>query len=153
MRVPTSCRSITSTSRSRSIVRGRFARLAVERVDRHAPDVVARVTGLDHVLLHVGSEPVLRSEDRREARAGCCGESIDDVPQLGVDRCRIADEADAPAVEVGRIEQAVGAKSHAWVDYEGPATRSHFPGYATGRSLKKSPTRLSAPQTFLCLLV
>ena len=52
-------------------LRGRLARLAVERVDRHAPRLVAAVAGLDHVLLHVRAEPVLRAEQRGQLRPRC----------------------------------------------------------------------------------
>ena len=46
------------------------------------------VAGLDHVVLHVGPEPVLRPEDRRQrdARLGC--DAVEDVPEAGIDRRR-----------------------------------------------------------------
>jgi len=80
------------------------------------------VPGLDHVFLHVGSKSVLRPENRPEPRARMRRETIGDVPQLGVDRRGIAQEANAPAVEDGRIEQALGAKSHGHDYRVGPTT-------------------------------
>ena len=41
------------------------------------------------------------------------GEAIGDVPQLAVDRRRIADDPDALAVEGGRIENPLGTEAHA----------------------------------------
>jgi hypothetical protein len=47
---------------------------------------------------------VLRAEDRREVRARVRRETIGDVPQLAVDRRRVADDADAPPVEGAGFE-------------------------------------------------
>ena len=61
-------------------LRRRLAGFAVQRVDRHSARRVVRVTGLDHVVLHVGAIAVLRAEDgapasrrahRRSARTMC----------------------------------------------------------------------------------
>ena len=57
-----------------------FARFAVERIHRHAPDVVARMPRLDHVVLDVRPEAVLRAEQRRQSRARMSGEPVGDVP-------------------------------------------------------------------------
>ena len=62
---------------------GRLAGLAVERIDRHAADLVVRVPRLDHVVLHVRSEAVLRAEDRGERGAVVRRQAIGDVPQAG----------------------------------------------------------------------
>ena len=63
--------------------RRRLARLAVERVDGHAPELVARVRRFDHVLLDVGSESVLRAEDRRQAAPSCRRQLVGDVDEAG----------------------------------------------------------------------
>ena len=57
-----SCRSMTSVSISRSISSG-LARFAVKRIHRHPPRLIALVRRLDHVVLDIGPEPVLRPED------------------------------------------------------------------------------------------
>ena len=113
MRVPTSCRSMTSSVDVAQHLRGRLARLAVERVDRHAAHLVARVPGLDHVFLHVGPEAVLRAEDGGQPASvpgRRRGQAVGDVAQLAVDRRRVADDADAAAVEASGRQQAVGSK-------------------------------------------
>ena len=48
-------------------LRRRLARFAVERIHGHAPDLVLSVPRFDHVVLDVGSEAVLRPEERRQA--------------------------------------------------------------------------------------
>ena len=50
-------------------LRRRLARLAVERIHRHAAHLVVRVPRLDHVVLHIRAEPVLRAEDRGQGGA------------------------------------------------------------------------------------
>jgi hypothetical protein len=70
------------------------------------------VAGLDHVFLHIGSEPVLRAEDGRQVRPRVRREPIDDMPELAVNRCRVAHDPHAPAVEIPGIEQAIGTKTH-----------------------------------------
>jgi hypothetical protein len=84
----------------------RLARLAVERVDRNLPPRVACVVGLDHVLLHVRSESVLRTEDRPDRDAAPLG-TIDRVLEFRVDGRRVDDEADGAAFEELAIEEDV----------------------------------------------
>ena len=89
---------------------GRLPRFAVERVDRHAWRAVAAVRRLDHVVLQVGVEAVLRTEDRGERHAFGAREPIADMDELGVDRGRVGDDADATAAEASRDEQACGSE-------------------------------------------
>ena len=99
---------------SASISAGRLARLAVERVHRHAPLRVLRVRRLDHVLLQVGAEAVLRAEQRRQ-RPVARREAIGGVDDAAVDRGRVADEADALAgdeLAIGAVEQPFEAEAH-----------------------------------------
>ena len=51
---------------------------------------------------------MLRAEDGRHARAGDFRESIDDVPEGAVDRCVIADDANAGTPKARRFEQDIG---------------------------------------------
>ena len=76
----------------------RFARLTVEGIHRHATSRVVGVRRLDHVVLHVGSEPVLRAEDRRQRDVRRRGKSIDDVQEATIERGVIADDANARAL-------------------------------------------------------
>jgi hypothetical protein len=57
---------MTSRSRPFEHLSRWLARLAVERVDRNAAYLVVRMPRLDHVVLDVRSEPVLRAEDGRQ---------------------------------------------------------------------------------------
>ena len=103
---------MTSTSISDEHLGRRLARLAVEREDRHVAPRILGVRRLDHVVLEVGAEAVLRAEDRGERAVRRGGEPIDDVPELVVDRGGIGEHADAQAVEARRGEQAFGAELH-----------------------------------------
>jgi hypothetical protein len=58
----------------------RLARFAVQGVDRQAPAGVLRVRALDHVVLQVGAEPVLRPEDRGERDVRIQGKPLGGVP-------------------------------------------------------------------------
>jgi len=103
-------------------VGGRFPRLAVERVDRHAAPLVLCVAGLDHVFLDVRSEPVLRSEDRAERHAGLHAHAIGDVPHLAVHRRGIADDAYPAPVQAVCSQHSFGSKFDAHGrDYRGTA--------------------------------
>ena len=75
---------------------GRLARLAVERVDGHVAPAVAAVRRLDHVVLEIGSEAVLRAEERRQRDVGIVAQAVGGVLEAGVHRRRIAHQADAP---------------------------------------------------------
>ena len=88
----------------------RLARLAVQRVDRHAADLVMGVPRLDHVVLHVGPEPVLGPEDSGEPCARVRQQPVGDVAQAGVHRGRVADDPDPAAVEAVRRQQTVASE-------------------------------------------
>ena len=51
---------------AREHVGRRLARVAVEREHRHPPPAVLAVRGLDHVVLQIRAEAVLRPEERRQ---------------------------------------------------------------------------------------
>jgi hypothetical protein len=71
------------------------------------------VPRLDHVVLDVRSKAVLGAEQRREPGAGMGGQAIGDVPQLVIDRGRVADHADATAVQRTGIKEPLRAETHA----------------------------------------
>ena len=56
-----------------------------------------RVVRLDHVVLHVGAEPVLGAEEGGEPDLGRRRRDVDDVAALDVERGGVRDEADAAA--------------------------------------------------------
>ena len=87
-------------------------RLAVERVDRYPQRPILRVGRLDHVVLQVGAEAVLRAENGAEPDGLAQGDPIDDVPERAVDRGRIGDDADAQAVQAVRGEETFGTQDH-----------------------------------------
>src|SRR5207249_2569647 len=68
---------------------------------------------LNHVVLDVRPEPMLRAEDSRESGSRMRREPVRDVPQVAVHRRRVADHADAFAVESVRLEETLGPKAHA----------------------------------------
>jgi hypothetical protein len=73
------------------------------------------VRRLDHVFLQIGSEAVLRAEDRRQLPVTAGRESIGGVAESGVNRGRIADDPDALAgnqAAIGSVEEAFDSKSH-----------------------------------------
>jgi hypothetical protein len=51
------------------------------------------------------------------------GEPVDDVTELGVNRCRVADDAHSPAVEIVRFEEEIGAET----DRHGAIIGCRFP--------------------------
>jgi hypothetical protein len=65
------------------------------------------MTGFDHVFLNVGSEPVLRAENRTEACPRVRGQAVDDVNELMIDRGGVTNDADALTIETGRREQSL----------------------------------------------
>ena len=91
---------------------GGLPRFAVERVDRHAPRVVVPVRRLDHVVLQVGPEAVLRPEDGAERHAVGRAHTIDDVPELVIDRGGIGDDTHAQAAQAARGNQARRTERH-----------------------------------------
>jgi hypothetical protein len=88
---------------------GRLARFTVERVDGHLPSRVLGVGRLDHVLLQVRPEAVLRAEDGADPDAGRLG-AFDDVLEAGVDRRRVAHEAYRAATQQLAVEQDIGTE-------------------------------------------
>jgi hypothetical protein len=89
---------------------------AVETEDRHAVLRIGEVGRLDHVVLLVAAQPVLRPEGRGEADVAGGGERVERMHELARDRGRVGDQTDAPAGEAlserGIFEQAVDAEAH-----------------------------------------
>ena len=79
---------------------------------RHLPPRVAIVRRFDHVVLEVRAEAVLRPEQRRQRHLRVVPETICGVPELRVDRRRIAHETDAASRHQGAfgVEELVYAK-------------------------------------------
>ena len=97
----------------------RLARLAVQRVDRHAADLVVRVPRLDHVVLHVRPEPVLRAENGGQLRAaGAAASRSATWRELAIDRRRVADDADAAAVERGSRPAAARIRAVSGISHD-----------------------------------
>ena len=78
---------------------GGLARFAVQGIHGHAAEIVGAVRRFDHVFLDVRAEALLRSEDCAKPHARVRGQPIGDVNQAVIDRRRVADDADALAVE------------------------------------------------------
>ena len=90
-----------------------FSRFAVERVDRHPPQLVVRVRRFDHVFLEIRSEPMLRTKDGRQGGAVIRRDPVGRVDKLVIDRGWVADHADTPSVQRASGEQAFGSKLYA----------------------------------------
>ena len=89
----------------------RLTRVAVEREHRHLAQAVLAVRGLDHVVLQVRAEAMLRPEERRQRDVRIRMQPIGGVRQAAVDRGRVADQTDAAAGNQTSIdgEQAIDA--------------------------------------------
>ena len=85
-------------------VGGRLARVAVEREHRNAPTAILGVRRLDHVVLQVRPEPVLRPEERGQRDVRVVVQPVGGVREAAVDRCRVADEPDAAAGNQAAID-------------------------------------------------
>ena len=85
---------------------GRLARVAIEREDGHTPAAIRGVRRLDHVVLEIRPEAMLRPEERRERHVGVVVQPVGAVGQPRIHRRRIAHESDAPA----RNQPAVDAQ-------------------------------------------
>src|SRR5207247_1669107 len=88
------------------------ARFAVERVHGHASRGILAVRRLDHVVLNVGAEAVLRAEDGAQPGAVVRCEAVHDVPEATVDRRVIADDADPRSAQPAGVEQNLGSESN-----------------------------------------
>ncbi len=56
---------------------------------------------------------MLGTEDRAETGAGVGRQAVGDVHEPVIDRCRVADDGDAQAIERGRGQQPLGAELNA----------------------------------------
>ena len=59
------------------------------------PPLIARVRCLDHVVLQVGTESVLRAEERRQLDPWIVAEHLGGMPEPAIDRRGIGDEGHA----------------------------------------------------------
>src|SRR5882724_4437981 len=105
MRHPTSCKSNTITSTSRSIS-GRFARLAVKRIDGQPGFSVRRMRRLDHIVLDVATNAVLWSEQGGDIDFGVLVKEVGCMAKAVINRSLIADESDAiPPEQVNPVSE------------------------------------------------
>ena len=106
---------------------GRLARFAVERVDRHAAHVVARRARVS-IMFSCTSDrkPCCGPKIAASARAAGRAASRSAMwRRLAIDRRRVADDADALAVEAAGREQPVGPETTpALHDYRAPRLAS-----------------------------
>jgi hypothetical protein len=89
----------------------RLPRLAVERVHGHPPGRILAMGRLDHVVLDVRSEAVLRSEDGAQRDAVGPGKPVDHVTERAVNRRVVADDADARITKTAGCDQYVGSEA------------------------------------------
>ncbi len=90
----------------------RLAGLAIQREDRDAAARVGAVRRLDHVVLEIGAEAVLRPEDRGEFEGRRFGELIDHMAEGVVDGRGVGQDADAQPVEARGGDQPFGTEQH-----------------------------------------
>ena len=116
MRQPRSCRS---TSRTSNVVHhrvGRPAHLAVQAEHRDAEGRIVEVGRLDHVVLLVAAQAVLRAERGGELDVAAGGQRIERMGQVARDRGGMGEQRHAPALQrraQGRVgEQPVDAEFH-----------------------------------------
>jgi len=88
----------------------RFPRVAVQRVDGDALRWVVGVRCLDHIVLHVRPESMLRAEDGRQVDTVARHQLVHNVNQAMSHRGVVADHADARAVEARRSDECFGTK-------------------------------------------
>ncbi len=73
-------------------------------------DRIGEVRRLDHVVLLVAAQTVLRTESGSDVHVTACGQCIERVPQVRRDRSGMREESDALALE-GRAQGGFGDKS------------------------------------------
>jgi hypothetical protein len=90
--------------------------LAVEAEHRDAVQRVVEVGRLDHVVLLVAAQAVLRAEGGGELHVAAGRQGVERMGQVLGDRGRVREQGDAPALERlaqgGFGEQPVDAESH-----------------------------------------
>jgi hypothetical protein len=97
MRQPRSCRSTSRTSKLSIIAGGRAAHFAVEAEHRDAMHRVDEVGRLDHVVLLVAAQAVLRAEGGAQLESGRRPRASSEWRQVGGDRRRVGEQGDALA--------------------------------------------------------
>ena len=116
MRQPRSCRSIEDDVERVHHRVGRPAHLAVEAEHRDAVHRIVEVRRLDHVVLLVAAQAVLRAERGGELDVAAGGQRIERMRQVLRDRGGMREQRHAPARErraQGRLsEQAIDAEFH-----------------------------------------
>ena len=76
-----------------------LARFAVKRIDGNVPAGVTGMARLDHVLLDVGPEPVLRPENDRQPGVRVGREPVDDVHELVVHGSGVTNHTDPASAQ------------------------------------------------------
>ena len=137
---------------------GRPAHLAVEAEHRNAVHRIVEVRRLDHVVLLVAAQAVLRAEGGGELDVAARGQRIERMGQVCGDRGRMRQQRDALALERraqgGFGEQAIDAEFHGrsrWCKFERKAIgmveirlagrMRQCPVRLCGRSFPRSPPR------------
>ena len=88
----------------------RLAHLAIQAEDRDAMHRVVEVRRLDHVVLLVAAQTMLRTERGGELDVAARGQRIERVRQVLRDGSRMREQCNAPAVE-RRAQRGFGDKS------------------------------------------
>ena len=95
---------------------GRLAHLAIQAEDRDAVHRIVEVRRLDHVVLLVAAQAMLRTERGDELDVAACGQRIERMRQVFRDRSGMREQCNAPALErraqSGFGDQSVDAKFH-----------------------------------------
>src|SRR5215468_8746236 len=73
---------------------GRLAKLAVKRMNHNASARIAEALPLDHVVLRLAANSVLRSEKGRQIDVGMAVKQVGGVPEIVIYRSRVANQPD-----------------------------------------------------------
>ena len=80
----------------------RLAHVSIEAEDRNAVHRIVEVRRLDHVVLLVAAQPMLRTEGGADLDVAACGQRIQRMRQVFRDRSRMRKQRDALAVSGAR---------------------------------------------------
>ena len=116
MRQPTSWRSTSSTSNVLIIAARRAAHRAVQAEHRNAVLRIREIRRLDHVVLLVAAQAVLRPERRRELDVGQRRQRVERVREIARHRRGMREQRDALAAQAlaqrARSEQPIQTELH-----------------------------------------
>ncbi len=77
----------------------RPAHLSIQTEDRDAMHRIVEVGRLDHVVLLVAAQAMLRTEGGGDVQAAARGQPVEGMPQVPGDRGGVREQGDAPALE------------------------------------------------------